>query len=65
MIAIVVGIAAAAGGATLPEGYIIDCEGLALGFWFSGEGRGSVLDGFTIANGLGAAPGPPETMDPT
>ncbi|MCZ6682745.1 MAG: right-handed parallel beta-helix repeat-containing protein [Planctomycetota bacterium] len=36
-----------------PEGCIIDCEGLALGFWFSGEGPGSILDGFTITNGLG------------
>ena len=35
-----------------PESTIIDCGGMALGFWFvSGEGVDSVVDGLTIRNG--------------
>ena len=41
-----------------PENCIIDCQGTPSephrGFWFgSGEGNGSILDGFTITNGYG------------
>ncbi|MCP4710878.1 MAG: DUF1565 domain-containing protein, partial [Planctomycetes bacterium] len=41
-----------------PAGCIIDCQGAGRGFDFhSGEGKHSVLDGFTITNGLGDSGG--------
>ena len=40
-----------------PENCIIDCEGAGRGFLFSGEPPASVVDGFTITNGMGSEGG--------
>ena len=37
-----------------PENCVIDCQGTGRGFYFSGEGPDTIIDGFTVENGNGA-----------